>query len=54
MSIKQKKVIFNIILLLIVLSSGILMYTLKNDKTPEIKTNITVESTNSISTNPEV
>jgi len=45
MSIKQKKVIFNIILLLLVLSSGIIMYSLKDDKNADIKTNITVEST---------
>ncbi len=45
MSVKQKKVIFNIVLLLLVLSSGILMYALKESKPTQINKNITVEST---------
>ncbi len=48
MSVKQKKVIFNIILLLLVLFSGIVMYSLKETKTPQTKSNITVESTSCI------
>ena len=54
MSVKQKKVIFNIILLLLVLSSGILMYSLKENKTTQIKSNITVESTSYVDSTPEV
>ena len=54
MSVKQKKVIFNIILLLLVLSSGILMYSLKENKTPQIKNNNTVESTSVVERAPEV
>ena len=54
MSVKQKKAIFNIVLLLLVLSSGILMYSLKDNKTSNIKTNITVQGISQIENSPEI
>ena len=48
MSVKQKKLIFNIVLILLVLGAGIIMHALKTETVLDVKSDITVEETGNI------